>query len=798
MKFLWLILTTCILNSSIKSQNIDSVLANFYKKNSFEKTYVQFDNSRYSAGQTIWYKAYLMSGIEPSLISKNFYIDWYDDNGQLVSSTITPIIYCYSSGSFTLPGKYTGKFIQAVAYTKWMRNFDSSYFFQQKFQVISSENNREKQQSPIPETTVQFLTESGNLLLNKQNIVAFKGVNQYGLPESVEGYIKNDKGDIITSFKSIHDGMGKFLFVPVLNEVYMAEWKDKQGAIHKTDLPVSTEEGVNLIVESGISSRIFHIQRTKMAPESMKKITLVAQMNGVVIFKAKIDLTDKESISSSLPISKISSGILQLTVFDENRQPVCERIIFVKNADYLLNASVTFDTLSTEKRGKNVIDIELKDTTIANLSLSITDSEINNSPDNTIISQLLLKGDLAGNIYNAAYYFSSTADSVADHLDLVMLTNGWRRFNWKKILNNPPSILPYAKDSSYQKITGRFGDISFKKNKNPETINLIFVSKDSSFSMMTLPILDDGSFYKENVMTYDTSRIYYDLNGMSLPAKSQVLIENDFFKVDPKIVLNTAQNSFDTIGVSKLEYLLDEQKKADIIKQKNTLKDVIVYSKEISRIKQLDNKYATGNFTSEATAVFDMYSSKNSIAVISIFDFLDGKIPGLTFSHSNGNTTLPTVAFREGVPSFYLNESYIPTEAVQNIDLNNVAYIKVFSPPFVGGFNGSGGAIVIYTKKGPDINPETNILPGGMAYKTVSGYAPYREFYSPGYAEKQQSYSTADLRTTLLWNPWINLDKFNNKIKISFYNNDVTHSFRLILEGMDSKGKLIHLSKILK
>ncbi len=329
---LFLILITCILSLPAKSQHIDSVLANCYKKSSFEKTYVQFDNSRYSAGQTIWFKAYLMSGIEPSLISKNFYIDWYDDKGQFISSTITPVIYCYSSGSFILPAKYTGKFIQAIAYTKWMRNFDSSYFFQQKLQVISPENIPENEQSPNTESTLQFLPESGNLLLNKQNVVAFKAVNQYGLPESIEGYIKNTKGDTITSFKSIHDGMGKFLFMPVLNELYIAEWKDPKGSIHKTDLPAATETGVNIIVEPGISNRVFHIQRTKMVPASMKKIMLVGQMNGVILFKARLDLADKESISSSLPISKISSGILQLTIFDENGQPVCERIIFVKNS----------------------------------------------------------------------------------------------------------------------------------------------------------------------------------------------------------------------------------------------------------------------------------------------------------------------------------------------------------------------------------------------------------------------------------------------------------------------------------
>src|ERR1700737_3399656 len=111
-----------LIASVVKSQSIDFVLTNLYKNSSFEKAYVQFDKNRYAAGQTVWYKAYLLSGFQPSLISKNFYIDWYDDKGQLISSNVTPIIYCYSSGSFTLPEGFKSKYIQAIAYTKWMRN----------------------------------------------------------------------------------------------------------------------------------------------------------------------------------------------------------------------------------------------------------------------------------------------------------------------------------------------------------------------------------------------------------------------------------------------------------------------------------------------------------------------------------------------------------------------------------------------------------------------------------------------------------------------------------------------------
>jgi hypothetical protein len=816
LKITGLFFTFLVLHTISKAQNIDSALTKFYQQTSSEKAYVHFDNSRYTAGQTIWYKAYLLNGFEPSIISKNFYIDWYDDHGKLLTSTISPISYYFSSGSFIIPKAFKGKYIQAIAYTKWMRNFDSSYFFKQKFPIISAPANQENAVSHLPETTIQFLPESGNLILNKQNIIAFKAVTQDGLPASIKGIIKNQSGDSITHFNSIHDGMGKFLMLPLINETYIAEWKDILGNIHQTKLPETIHQGINLIVESGIMNRIFHIQRTSTVPESLKTVLLVGQMNGIVLFKANINLIEKESISSTLPTNKIPTGILQLTVFDSNKHPVSERLIFIRNNDYLINASIIIDSISIVKRGKNVIKIELADSSYTNLSLAITDADLNDVPENNIASQLLLQGDLTGNIYKPAYYFSSNADSVNNHLDLVLLTNGWRRFKWNNILTNSVLHFPFAKDSAYQTLIGTVEGYSIKKNTKPPLINLIISTKDSSEFMLTKPIEADGRFSAMNVVLFDTSKIFYTLNDKSLSSKNKVKIENDFFKVDPKIIISTDETNTDTTGLAKYLNLIAEQKKVELLKQKTTLKEVTVYAKERTRIKQLDEKYTSGFFSNNTKHSFDMGTLQNASHTQSIYDFLTGKVPGLDIGNSLGGiATENVVHFRGGEVSFYLNEVFISTSDLPNIDMSSIAYIKVFDPPFAGAQTAiaatgpgsklslplisSSAAIAIYTKKGGDLNSEKpKYNTSGMDFQSLEGYSPVKEFYAPNYAEKEQANASADLRTTLLWNPQINLDKYNSKAVIRFYNNDITHSFRIILEGMDSKGKLIHISKLLK
>lgn len=280
--------------------------------------------------------------------------------------------------------------------------------------------------------------------------------------------------------------------------------------------------------------------------------------------------------------------------------------------------------------------------------------------------------------------------------------------------------------------------------------------------------------------------------------------------------MNTDDSNSDTTGLAKYLTLLDEQKRVELLKQKTTLKEVTVFAKEKTRIKQLDVKYTSGLFSSETKHSFDMSTLQNASHTQSIFDFLTGKVPGLTIGNSiGGMATENVVNFRGGEVSFYLNEILIQTSDLPNVDVSSIAYIKVFDPPFAGAETaiaptgggkkpklpliGSSAAIAIYTKIGGDLAPEkSKYNTNGMGYQMLAGYAPLKEFYAPSYAEKEQALASADLRTTLFWNPWINLDKNNKKAIIRFYNNDITHSFRLILEGMDSKGKLIHISQVIK
>src|ERR1051326_8867846 len=66
-------------SSGAFAQKLDSLLDIQRKADPQEKIYVQFDKNYYNAGETIWFKAYLFTGNDPSEVSKNFYADLIDE-----------------------------------------------------------------------------------------------------------------------------------------------------------------------------------------------------------------------------------------------------------------------------------------------------------------------------------------------------------------------------------------------------------------------------------------------------------------------------------------------------------------------------------------------------------------------------------------------------------------------------------------------------------------------------------------------------------------------------------------------
>jgi hypothetical protein len=768
-----------------------------------EKIYVHFDKNFYNPGETIWFKAYIFDGLERAVNTKNFYADLVDENGNVINRFTGPVGESSAAGSFVLAPNFPRGFIYFRAYTSIMLNGDTSFIFTKPIKIIGAGKNVVGKTLPAP--TLKFLPEGGDMVDGNKTILAFKATDANGLPVFAKGYIKASDGSRLGDFVTVHDGMGWFTIDPKFGQTYTAVWKDAAGKEYTGALPSVKAQGISLQVADTKDGKKFLLQRSENINEEGKMLRIVAYMNQQLVYMAKINLTDNTLTSGIIPTKQLPSGILTITVFDKNFKPVSERVCFVNNHDYEFDGDAWIPVFNKNKRGLNTLEVMISDTFAANLSLSVTDADLNVPAgpfEDNIVSHLLLTGDLRGKIANPYYYFFSTADSAAIYLDLVMLTNGWRRYNWDAVINgNLPKAL--IKESNYLSIDGKLIGMQAGGFSPDTKLNGILQTKDSVKSFISLPVNRKGEAKTDGLVFYDYAKLYFQFNDKNLVFdKSLLQVSNGLFKSPARFVLDDESRKtgqeIDTNLIAKNVRNNSEEMKVALQRAKKekeqVLQEVIVRGKVKTNEQKMDEKYASGLFSGGNAHSFDVANDPFGSSSLSVFQYLQGKVAGLQIT-TNGPSA--SMSWRGGTPVLYLDEMQTDVSLVSNINMNDVAYIKVFDPGSTGAISSSGGgAIVIYTKKGSDRN--NNDKSKGLDFVQIVGYTPIKQFFSPDYSVATLYNDLPDLRTTLYWVPYILLNKSKKRFKLQFYNSDTAHRFRVVLEGINANDKLIRIEKVVE
>ena len=253
--FILLIFITLTSQAQLPETALENVRNNYAS----EKIFLHYDKASYVAGETIWFKAYFLSGFMPSTLSTSISVDLVNDSGRVTDRKILPIINSVAYGSFELPGNAGQMNYTVRAYTRYLMNFGKNSFYYHQIPVFNP-SSRLENAVPQKEFSFYMLPESGNLVAGINNVVAFKCTDQWGYPADVEGKLINSSGAMITSFNSVHDGMGKFDIIPVAGETYTAAIRiGGSSAINKT-LPASNASGTSLSVQK-INGKTYFARR---------------------------------------------------------------------------------------------------------------------------------------------------------------------------------------------------------------------------------------------------------------------------------------------------------------------------------------------------------------------------------------------------------------------------------------------------------------------------------------------------------------------------------------------------------
>ena len=637
-----------------------------------------------------------------------------------------------------------------------------------------------KQFIPIPykpDFEVSFLSEGGYNIAGSLNRIAFKALNSEGIGEDIEGIIVNARGDTLGNFKSEHMGMGTYLLNSVADSVFYAICKNKDGLIKKYQLPVAVADRVALEVNNQKERFAISVKTPYGKPLYENFLYVVMQCRGEVLSAFELDW-DKSYII--LPKKKLPSGVIQILLVDADMNPVSERLIFNINEASMISPVFTTDKGNYGNRelvkGSFKLTDKENNPQIASLSVSITDDkDVEIDTCINILSSLLLASDLKGYIESPAYYFSDNNFDKQSKLDLLMITQGWSRYNVAKILkgdfDRPGSYLELG-----QYISGTVKGGLFM-NRKSEGYPVTLISPVSGIFSQTFTD-EEGKFYFQGFEAPDsTTFIIQGLNKKG-GKRVELLLNPEIF---PK-----SRYSFPFTFTDNNNSLFESyMKKAD---QNFVLNNGMrmIYLKDVEIVGNKKSEFSPGKsmFSSPMNPrvthkEFEKYNPNSVLQILMRF-------AGVVVSGNN-------VSIRGGeAPLVLIDGTEYDVEYLADIPVADIDEIEIVKDgtAAIFGMRGANGAILITTKRGEITFAKDESF--NIKKITPLGYQVTKEFYSPQYQTKEEKENpNPDLRTTIYWNPDVKTGE-NGNANISFYTADSSTSYSVVTEGITINGSLIY------
>ena len=762
-------------------RKIRSALQKFTYVYMQQKIFLHLDKPMYRGGESMWIKAYLVDGINhrPDTLSTNLYVELIGPSQKRVEIKRFQMATGFGTGDFVLSDTLPEGLYQIRAYTNWMQNFDAAYYFEQNFQLINPGyrklispkqarvNRREldNNEKLAEEFDLQFMPEGGDLVTGLESVVGFKAVNKLGKGVDVEGNIVDDKGNVVTTFRSFHKGIGTFILQPEAEKKYFAVALLPGGEI-RIPLPQPLETGLVMHVTDH-PTRISLNLRSNRPPTddpTANELIITGQVGGRIYYHDILRLTDG-TVRTEIPKSVAPAGIMQITVFSGRGDPLTERLVFVNPIDFMRVEFNASDTL-TEDGTKVYLDITTTDSRKkplrANLSLSVTREFVQQDPSNldNIVSNLLISSDLKGYVEDPLEYFKDQSPTTLKALDNLMLTQGWRRFDWNKILAEEYPKIRYHEEKGltvFGQITRNFFDIPLKNCRVQLSI------MDAYNDVFTQVTSEKGMFLFENLVYYDTVSVKIEAWRPTGRRNLLIVLPED----EPREVL-------DQQGDYQLTTLSERDNKAYRIERAHEVGEA--YREEQERLKEERKNELTGIYSEPDFVLRSEDFPKGSRDIL---DVIKGRVPGVSV---NGNQVMirgPSSIMGSTQPLFLIDG--VPThdvEAIRAIPVEDIERVEFLKGPSAAiyGVRGGNGVVAVYTKRG-------HFVIRGVVEFDMLGYNRPRQFYQPRYQpdnEPQTNY-------TLLWKPVILTDQ-SGKARVIFDKPLVKGDYRFVLQGISYGG----------
>ena len=794
-----------------------------------EKAYLHFDNTSYYVGDTIWFKAYVTLAEQQtfSQISRPLYVELVDQTGHIADKQIIKLTQGEGNGQFILPPSMLSGYYEVRAYTRWMLAFNEPQYFSRTFPIYQLANSDKLERSITtyelsssmenrPSETeeklnVRFFPEGGQLVEGVTSQVAFKAESKNEGNIELSGTIYTKEGAEITSFETLHDGMGRFEYTPSAQPAIAKV--DFQGKKYEFTLPQALPNGYVLSTVSNAGALLVRVFCNAATPQDTLAVFISHQGRPYVhqLISCRSD-APQEFI---LPTRKLPAGVLQVSLINRAGNTLCERFVFANpraplqiSTKRLKEVYAPYAPIRCELQIKNAKGEPVS----GELSVSIRDGVRSDylEYDNNIFTDLLLTSDLKGYIHQPGYYFASPSPRKQTELDVLLMVHGWRKYDMSQAISTAP-FTPLQLPETQLALNGQVKS-TILKNKLKDIALSVIVKKDDQFitggtvtdenGRFTIPVED---FEGTTEAVIQTRKV-----GKERNKDASILIDRNFSpapraygykELHPEwkdlAYWQQKAESFDSLymdSIRKVEglYVLDEV--------------------EIKSKRRQGSNMATKINEKSIDAYYDVRRSvdllrDNGKIVTTIPELMEKLSPQFDWDRSNDKLT-----YRQK-PICYIMDNHILSETETQMMLTEVDGLA--SIIISKGTGGIDDDIIQNTKMsevtdstGVDISkldkysvfyliplPRRDVLNKsqsavlGTRQTVIQGYTRPLEYYSPAYPTKELYMDKVDKRRTLYWNPSVQADE-NGKAVIECYNNQYSTPLIIQAETLGKDGQI--------
>ncbi len=765
-----------------QEQEIIEAFDKYRSANPTEKVYLHTDKEVYAPGETLWFAAYLVDGTNhlPSQLSSVVHVELLDKKDSILVAMSLKMMDGAGAGDIILGDSIpTGEYFLR-GFTHYQRNFDPAFIFSKSLFLVDSEvdDNSGSESIAAGGHDFQYFPEGGDLIAGIVNQVAIKATNDKGVGLDVEGTVLDEAENTVVTFKSIHQGMGRLLFTPQAGKSYSFKYTI-DGKEYRIPIKTPLEKGCKLSVRP--TKTAFNITGNVTSDMNINDCMIVGHVRGQVYMIAKPE--GREYIYAKVPYNRMPNGIIHLTMLYKG-VPMQERLIYNENPILLPTLSFTTSP-NLLRRQKIQLEVNAlnQDGTPAEgkISAAILSTEINTNQI-SIDSYLNVFSDLKGVVQNPSHYFNKENPMRLTHLDILMLTQGWRRFVWADLLQGQFPEINYFAEKGFS-IEGQIVD--YYKRQKPKSGTVVLSFLENLLFNEEATADEDGNFYFDALDIKDSVTVMVQAMRKGKKDKSKretgsfVRLKTPDSLANEMTMITQLGGETDTKFAEILAEVEEYTYKTDDVIE---LEEFTVSANKIQKVN--DSPFRRPSMLhGEAQSRMVMDSVAGLETYQHVFDMITGRLTGVQVRGTGEDRQ----AFVRGTQATLMVDGVQTTnDYVSLMDPRSIEFVEVIGAIQAAVYGAGGPIVAFYTRQGYVAEEEAD--PRGIQVFRHPGYYQAREFYTPNYDELTTEEALAkDLRTTQYWTSIRDIK--NGKTTIEYTASDDVGSFVLYVEGLTKEGE---------